>query len=798
MSRQDFDSSKAFSGSHSPNTPGSHTGVGGPVTWLAAIIFAAAIGVVYARSLDVAFVMDDNVTVVSNASIHSLWPLIGDEQHRGPLNPPQDLPTSARPLVNYSFALSYYFSKTSVTGYHVASLVIHFLNTSLLFVLVRRVLQLPYFAARFDRAAGWLAFITALLWSIHPLLTDAVAYVTQRTELMMAWFYLATLYCSLRYWDSMAASPAQTSHQRRWLILAVVACLAGMFCKEVMISAPVVVLFFDRAFVSRSFAEAFRRSWPLYLGLALTWIPLLVLSANGPRSLSAGFHLCDNPIVYWFTQCKVLLMYLKLSVWPSPLRHAYDLPHVDNPVTFVIYVVPVLLMSAGTLVLLWRNRPAGFVFFFVGAILAPTSIVPIMTEMAAERRMYLPLAALMALVIVGIYLFAKRQLTLGTRAGEARSEPKAPWLAATVSVVAVGVMYGVVSAHRLVDWHDEILLCEQVVETQPNNFGVRYQLGLLYNHAGREAESRAQLEAAVAANPNHADSRSALGFALVNVGRVTEALASIQAALDIDPNHVGALDNMGIALTRMNRYDDAIKYLERAVRIAPSHADAHMNLGKALLAAGRTTEGNEQLGIARSLTPDDPDVLFNLATSHANHNELPEAIDLFGRALELRPDFAAAHNGLGIALHRSGDARRAREHFAQFQRLRPTEPGAYFNLAIVATGEGDYKQAAALYEHAVRLRPDSPQAHFSLASALDQTGELQNAIDHYQKTLELNPGILPAYPALAAALGRANRGTDAVQVAQRGIEVAQQAGDEKTVMQLKELLSSLQARPAGQ
>ena len=116
----------------------------------------------------------------------------------------------------------------------------------------------------------------------------------------------------------------------------------------------------------------------------------------------------------------------------------------------------------------------------------------------------------------------------------------------------------------------------------------------------------------------------------------------------------------------------------------------------------------------------------------------------------------------------------------------------------MATGEGDYKQAAALYEHAVRLRPDSPQAHFSLASALDQTGELQNAIDHYQKTLELNPGILPAYPALAAALGRANRGTDAVQVAQRGIEVAQQAGDEKTVMQLKELLSSLQARPAGQ
>src|SRR5204863_10187470 len=134
----------------------------------------------------------------------------------------------------------------------------------------------------------------ALLWSLHPLNTDAVIYVTQRTELMMACFYLGTLYCSLRYW----ANNNLWSHRTAWLTLAVFASLAGMLSKEVMASAPIVILLFDRTFITGSSAGSLRRSWPLYLGLALTWIPLLVLSAGAPRGASSGFHLIDNLFVY--------------------------------------------------------------------------------------------------------------------------------------------------------------------------------------------------------------------------------------------------------------------------------------------------------------------------------------------------------------------------------------------------------------------------------------------------------------------------------------------------------------------
>src|SRR5689334_22528434 len=148
----------------------------GPPLWLAALLLAIAIAVVYGRALDVPFVFDDNESVVTNTSIRSLWPLIGNEEHRGPLNPVRDLPTTARPVVNYSFALNYHFGGLDLTGYHLTNFIIHFLNSMLLMVVVRRTLLLPYFGGRFNSAAGWLAFVAALLWSVHPLLTDAVIY----------------------------------------------------------------------------------------------------------------------------------------------------------------------------------------------------------------------------------------------------------------------------------------------------------------------------------------------------------------------------------------------------------------------------------------------------------------------------------------------------------------------------------------------------------------------------------------------------------------------------------------------
>jgi hypothetical protein len=250
----------------------------------AASVLAIVLWGIYGRALDAPFIFDDRTSVLENDSITKLWPLVGSDEAPGPLNPAPGMPTSGRPLVNLTLAINYQFGELRPWGYHAFNLVVHLVSTLLVLLIARRILELDYFGGRFAGASGALAFLTTLLWAVHPLQIETVVYVTQRTELMVGLFYLATVYASLRYWS------AESGRERGiWLALATGACAAGMACKEVMVSAPVVVLLVERTFVSGSFRRALAKSWRLYVGLSAGWILLAVLNYDTPRSASSGF-----------------------------------------------------------------------------------------------------------------------------------------------------------------------------------------------------------------------------------------------------------------------------------------------------------------------------------------------------------------------------------------------------------------------------------------------------------------------------------------------------------------------------
>ena len=166
----------------------------------------------------------------------------------GPLNPSQGTPVSARPLVSLSLAINYHYGGLDPFGYRIVHIVVHLLSAMLLWAIVATTLRLEHFQGRFDRVAQPLSFAAALVWALHPVNTESVVYVTQRTELMMGMFYLATLFFSIRY--LIAARPAARA---TYLVLATLACLSGMLCKEVMASVPAMVLLFERTFIAGSF-----------------------------------------------------------------------------------------------------------------------------------------------------------------------------------------------------------------------------------------------------------------------------------------------------------------------------------------------------------------------------------------------------------------------------------------------------------------------------------------------------------------------------------------------------------------
>lgn len=613
--------------------------------WVAAVL-AISIGAVYGPSLAVPFIYDDQAAIVENDSITSLWPLVGTPDHPGPLNPRQDLPTTGRPLVNFSFAVNYYFGGLNPIGYHAANVAMHFFSSLLLWAIVRRTLRLAYFAGRYESSAEWLALAVAMLWALHPLETEAVIYATQRTELAFAFFYLATLYFSLHYWSLLAVPSGEGQgkgplnglikpHGRTiWLICAIVACLAGMASKEVMASVPLIVLFYERTFVAGSLRKALQRSWPLYVGLASTWVLLAFLSHNQPHLGSAGFGLVPLHS-WWLTQTHVLWIYLKLAVWPSPLLIHYDLPYLTSFADALIYFGPTLILGIATLLLLGRNNPIGFLGALVFAILSPTSLVPIPSEMAAERRMYLPLAALAVLFVIGGCRAIQWLLQRSSSPRSKPFKPLVPQQAMVVAILPIVLACALASLQRLTDYQDEINLWLPVSKLQPQDYIARETLGHLLLNTGRVPEAIDEFQSALALKPNDPDALNNLGQAFLVSERIPDAADKFQAALTIEPDFGLAHNNLGVAFRMLGRLPESVEQLEQARKLQPNFYPARINLGRSLLVSHRLPEAVEEFQAALALKPDDLAALTNLALAYSQIGQPTQAIGMAEKAIKL-------------------------------------------------------------------------------------------------------------------------------------------------------------------
>ncbi|MGB9623938.1 MAG: tetratricopeptide repeat protein [Phycisphaerae bacterium] len=627
---------------------------GARLTLLCPAVIAAAVLLAYANSLTGPFIYDDIDSIPANDHLRGLWPL------RAALSAPPRSTVSGRPIVCLSLALNYSLGGLNVRGYHVFNIAVHLACALLLFGIVRRTLVSPVFAGRFDPAALPLATATALIWGVHPLQTEAVAYIIQRTELLMGLFYLLTLYSSIRGWRG----------SRLWFGAAFISCTLGMGSKEVMVSAPLVVLLYDRTFVSGSFRAALRRHAGLYVSLAATWALLVWLNIPGPRRYSAGANLGVSPREYLLTQAGVILWYLRLTVWPHPLTISYD----GWPVAHhFLHVLPqglaVATMLAATAWAIRRRRPIGFLGAWFFLILAPTSsFVPIVTEIAAERRMYLPSAAVVLVAVVGGYT-ALRRLTgrLALPGGVASG------IGACV-VLAVTASLAIATALRNRDYRSECAIWEDAVRKRPDNPQAQYALGDALAAQGRHEEAIARYRQALRLKPEFPEALNNLGNLLLQEGREDEAVACFHAAIRL--RFPGACNNLGNVYLRQGRLDDAIAWFREAIRGRPDFAEAYNNLGSALHRQGRLDEALECYRKAVAMKRDFVEAYYNIGIALARQGKVDEAVPDLRKAVALAPDLIAARLALGDALRRLGQEAEARRQYAAILQLDPANAAA--------------------------------------------------------------------------------------------------------------------------
>ncbi len=684
---------------------------------LVALVLITAGLVVFANGLQGVFLFDDAHAIVENLRIRRLVPL-------------STLLTTERPVVEISLAVNYAIGSLSVTGYHVVNIVVHLAAALTLFGLIRRTLGLgqtgatagslgapmPLSPSSLRRSvASSLSFSVTLLWLVHPLQTESVTYIIQRAESMMGLFYLLTLYAFAR---------SIPSRRPAWLVVSVMACALAMATKAVAVTAPVVVLLYDRCFVSRSLGTALRARWPYYTGLASTWIVLFLCGivqhvlwpATDRTAVGFGFQ-GFSAMQYAMTQPQVILHYLRLAFWPDPLCLDYAWPVVSRVGEAAVSIAAVGGMIVATSWALWRNHWLGFAGAAFFVVLSPTSSVIPVRDVAFEHRMYLPLALVIVVVVAA---FA----SIGRRIGEAlRISANARHAVGVVFAVMAAAPLGAAAMDRNRDYRDALAMWQDVAEKRPENARAHVNIGVLL-------EQRGEIDAAIAA---------------------------YRKALSIDPDYPDAHFNLGVALLRAQRIPEAEAAFRETLRLSPSDPGAHANLAGILAGRGDLEAAAGEYRAALKVAPQDARSRARLANLLRRLGDLKAAAAEAQAAVQQAPNLPAAHEALAHVFLARGDMASAVTAFKRTIELDPANLPARINLGTALKSEERFAEAAEAYRDALRVDPRSHYAHFHLAGAYMSLGKPEDAIPEFQAALELSPSDAESHIGIGRALQAVGR-----------------------------------------
>jgi protein O-mannosyl-transferase len=565
--------------------------------WIAPLLVLILGAIAYCNSENGPFIFDDMVAIVKNPQIRTLNPF--HTRAPGPST------TAGRPVLIFSFAANYAIAELHVQIYHLTNLLIHLLCALLLYAIVRQtLLRKQVWGDRFAGAETWLAAAAAGLWVVHPLNTQAVTYLAQRAESFAGLFILLVLYGVIRTAEG----------SKGWSAAAVIFCGLGMLTKETVAVAPILALLYDRAFLAGSFKDAARLRWKTYAGLAATWLLILISLSTGLRGTMVGFHLGISASAYARTETNVVAHYLRQAFWPSDLTlDYYDWPIAWNWPDISWRGRMVMLAVIGWLAAL-RYRPwLGFLGGWFFLILAPTSsFLPIKMEAAAEQRMYLPLMAVVCLVVVGGWALAQRPRRL-------RAVAKGAWFCAVVVLICLTIERNDQYQSALEIWTD-------TVAKRPDNPRARFNLGESYAQQSLDfprgsaeeiaavREATEQFKMVLVLGPQDSDAVYAIAQSLERAGDLAGAEKVYTDAIARYPIiTANLLVERGNLRARNQNWAGARQDFLDAIKASPSDVEPHYFLGVLYQTLGYRGDALRELTKASEIDANYKDVTARLS-----------------------------------------------------------------------------------------------------------------------------------------------------------------------------------------
>jgi tetratricopeptide (TPR) repeat protein len=634
---------------------------------MGALIFCLTL-LAYLPALSGGFIWDDagHVTRPDLRSLHGLgriWFEVGATQQY-------------YPVLHTAFWVEHHFWGDSPLGYHLLNILLHATAACLLGIALRR-LAVP---------GAWLA---ALLFALHPVCVESVAWIAEQKNTLSAVLYFGAALAYLRFDERRRGAP---------YALATGLFLLALLTKTVTATLPaalLVVFWWRRGRLS--WRRDARPLLPWFAagaaaGGLTAWFERTRIGAEGAdftlsvlqRGLLAGR-------VFWF--------YLGKLVWPADLIFIYPRWTVDAAQAWQ-WLFP--LGALALLVLLWRGRhrgPLAALLFFGGTLfpaLGFINVYPFLFSFVADHFQYLACTGVLALVAAGLAPMLARLPAWGAR---------------TLTGLLLGGL-GTLTWLQAGMYRDVITLYQTTIDRNPACWMAYNNLAEVLAGAGRPGDAIPLLERALQLRPAFAEAESNLGDDLRLIGRPQDGIPHLERAIQLQPNFAQAHNNLGAALMVTGRPAEGIAEFRRAAELRPDYGLVHLNLGLALANSGRTTEAIAEFAAAARLDPADGDAELNWGIGLALTGRFPEARAHFERALALAPDSPDAHNNYGRALAQAGRLNEAIAQYEQALRLAPDDADTHLNLALALRQAGRLQEAEAQYREAVRLSPNgAPGRH---------------------------------------------------------------------------------------
>jgi len=586
------------------------------------------------------------------------------------------------PLTYTTFWLEHKLWGLEPAGYHIVNVLLHLLNTLLVWRLLLR-LAVP---------GAWIA---AAVFATHPTHVESVAWIIERKDVLSGLFYLAAVLAWLRFLEQ----------SRPWRYgLSLMLFVAGLLSKSIVVTLPAALLIVQWWKNGRITARDLRRVAPFFLvALLLTAVDLY---SYGSRHASMVYSLPERMLI----AARALWFYAGKLVWPDDLAVIYPRWDISLGEPWAwLYLAGAAALAATLWFLrhrLGRGPLAGALFFAVtlSPVLGFVNYGYMQFSFVADRFQYLAGIGVMAVLIGGAVQGATRL--------QGRLKRGATGLA-----VVVLALLGTMTWRQAGIYRDRVIFFSHIVALNPEARSAYYNLSIALDDADRPEEALAAARLAVEKRPDEARDLSVLGAALIRTKRFVEAEKVLRRALEIDPDHKNSRRQLARMLREQERHEEALEAYRALLEIDSNYALAHVYIGDILVELHRYAEAVEPLSkaltlinSARSLTPDLP-----------------------------TPGFV--HELLGTAMRELGRPQAAEAHLRRALQLNPRNMEELDQAARSHFRAKRYRQALELYRTLLEKNPDEASTHADIGATLYYLDRTEEAIRSLERALALDPSL---------------------------------------------------------